>query len=397
MTGNEEHFPDVATLLSAEHPKQPVYCIFPHVFRAAAKQFLEGFPGRVLYAVKANADPTVLKLLIESGINHFDCASLPEIEIVHTISPDSKKYFMNPARIRSAARTAQEMYGVQHFVVDHLSGLQQLLTEIDTSRSVIFARMAVHHESAFEDLSLRFGAPPEKTPELLQAIHDSGAEPALAFNVGSSVTDPEAYRYAISVAKSVLDQLPNRLRLIDVGGGYPRSYPDFIMPEVDEYFRAIGESVKTLPLMENAEILGEPGRALAAPGMSAVVEVLLRKDDRLYINDGMYGVFWLLRIDGPDRFPVRAYRDGKQLQGDMLNFQVNGPTCDSTDTLPGLVPLPADIRAGDYLEFGNIGAYSISGRTDYNGFYSDRIVTITSPDESPPLVNDSPNIHTNLQ
>jgi ornithine decarboxylase len=169
------------------------------------------------------------------------------------------------------------------------------------------------------------------------------------------------------------------------------------MPEVDEYFRAIGESVKTLPLMENAEILGEPGRALAAPGMSAVVEVLLRKDDRLYINDGMYGVFWLLRIDGPDRFPVRAYRDGKQLQGDMLNFQVNGPTCDSTDTLPGLVPLPADVRAGDYLEFGNIGAYSISGRTDYNGFYSDRIVTITSPDESPPLVNDSPNIRTNLQ
>jgi ornithine decarboxylase len=225
-------------------------------------------------------------------------------------------------------------------------------------------------------------------PALLQSIKDSGAEPALAFNVGSSVTDPDAYRYSMSVTRSVLEQLPFRLRLIDVGGGYPKSYPDFIVPPLAEYFTAVADSVATLPLTDNAEVLGEPGRALAAPGMSAVVEVLLRKDNRLFINDGMYGVFWLLRIDGPDRFPVRAYRDGKPLDGEPVEFQVNGPTCDSTDTLPGLVPLPADIRAGDYLEFGNIGAYSISGRTDYNGFYSDRIVTITSPTETPPVVGE---------
>jgi ornithine decarboxylase len=137
--------------------------------------------------------------------------------------------------------------------------------------------------------------------------------------------------------------------------------------------------------VDNAEVLGEPGRALSAPGMSAVVEVLLRKDNRLYINDGMFGVFWLLRIDGPDSFPVRAYRDGKPFEGETMEFQLHGPTCDSTDTLPGLVPLPVDIRPGDYLEFGNIGAYSISGRTDYNGYYSDRIVTITSKTERPPV------------
>jgi ornithine decarboxylase len=244
--------------------------------------------------------------------------------------------------------------------------------------------MAVHHESAMEDLSLRFGAPPEEMATLLQSIRDSGAEPALAFNVGSSVTDPEAYRYSMSVTKSVLEQLQFKLRLIDVGGGYPKSYPGFIVPELDKYFRAVAESVATLPLADNAEVLGEPGRALAAPGMSAVVEVLLRKDNRLYLNDGMFGIFWVLRIDGPDRFPVRTYRDGKPHSGETMEFLVNGPTCDSTDTLPGLVPLPVDIRVGDYLEFGNIGAYSIGGRTDYNGFYSDRIVTITSPSERPP-------------
>jgi len=246
--------------------------------------------------------------------------------------------------------------------------------------------MAVHHESAMEDLSIRFGAPPEEMPELLQAIRDCGAEPAMAFNVGSAVTDPEAYRYSMSVTKSVLEKLPFKLRLLDIGGGFPKSYPGFIVPEIQEYFDAVKESAETLPLADNAELLGEPGRALAAPGLSAVVEVLLRKGDRLYINDGMYGIFWVLRIDGHDGFPVRAYRDGMLLEGDTIEFVVNGPTCDGQDTLTGRVPLPTDIRAGDHLEFGNIGAYSLSGRTDFNGYYSDRIVTITSPTERPPEI-----------
>ncbi len=386
MANATEKFADVGNLLRTECPKEPVYCIFPHVYRETTKEFLSGFPGRVLYAVKANSDPAVLRLLMDAGVRHFDCASLPEIELVDAIDPDATKYFMIPTHIREAAGTAQEKHGVRHFMVDHLSGLSRLAKEIETSRSVIFARMAVHHESAMEDLSVRFGAQPEEMPLLLQAIRDSGAEPALAFNVGSSVTDPDAYRYSISITKSVLEQLPFRLRLIDVGGGYPKSYPGFIVPEIEEYFRAVAESFRTLPLADNAEVLGEPGRALSAPGMSAVVEVLLRKDNRLYINDGMYGVFWVLRIDGPDGFPVRTYRNGKPLEGETMEFQINGPTCDSTDTLPGLVSLPADIRPGDYLEFGNIGAYSISGRTDYNGYYSDRIVTITSPTERPPAL-----------
>ena len=385
-----EQFTDVAALIRQERPRHPVYCIYPHVVRDCAEEFIAGFPGRVLYAVKANPDPTVLSLLAQSGIRHFDCASLPEVELVDATVAGASKYFMTPVRIRGAAAAAQQAHGVRHFVIDHKNGLAALLTEIEPSRSVIFARMAVHHESSYEDLSVRFGAPPEELPDLLEAIRDSGAEPALAFNVGSSVTDPDAYRYAMDVTRRVLERLPFRLRLIDVGGGYPRSYPGFRVPGLAGYFEAVRDSTGTLPLANDAEVLGEPGRALAAPGVSAVVEVLLRKNRRLFLNDGMFGIFWLLRIDGPDAFPVRAYRDGGKLDGETIEFQLNGPTCDSTDTLPGLVPLPADIREGDYLEFGNIGAYSLGGRTDYNGFYSERIVTISSPDERPPAEPDLP-------
>lgn len=384
MENKIEKFSSVESLLRSERPREPVYCMFPHVFKGMAQKFIKGFPGRVLYAVKANAEPLVLNLLTQAGIRHFDCASLAEIALVDTINPDAKKYFMVPVRIRDAARTAQEKHGVRHFMVDHLSALPSLLEEIDPARSVVFARMAVHHESAMEDLSARFGAPPEQIPGLLHAIRDSGAEPALAFNVGSLVTDPEAYRHSMSVTRSVLEHLPFQLRLLDVGGGFPRSYPGYIVPKLKKYYRVISESIASLPLADNAEVLGEPGRALSAPGMSAVVEVLLRKDDHLYLNDGMFGIFWLLRIDGPDSFPVRGYRNGEPYEGENMEFTLHGPTCDSTDTLPGVVPLPRDIQAGDHLEFGNIGAYSISGRTDYNGHYSDRIVAITSRKEKPP-------------
>ena len=139
-----------------------------------------------------------------------------------------------------------------------------------------------------------------------------------------------------------------------------------------------------LPLQDLQDAVGEPGRAIAAPGMSAVVEVLLRKDERVFINDGMHGIFWELRYDGHNGFPVRTFRDGHVHSGETMPFTVNGPTCDSEDTLPDKVELPVDIRPGDHLEFGNIGAYSLSGRTDFNGYYSDHVVTITSESEYPP-------------
>ncbi len=224
-------------------------------------------------------------------------------------------------------------------------------------------------------------------PGLLQGIRDAGAEPALAFNVGSSVTDPDAYRYAMNLTKDVLADLPFRIRLLDIGGGYPKSYPGFTVPHLDQYFRTVAESFAGLALADNAEVLGEPGRALAAPGMSAVAEVLLRKDDRLFINDGMHGVFWELRYPGHDRYPVRVYRDGQPHTGEDMPFVLNGPTCDSDDTLPGSIELPKDIGPGDHIEFGCIGAYSLSGRTDFNGYFSDHVVTITAETEFPPSVH----------
>jgi len=376
-------YPDVATLLAARAPAAPVYCIYPDVYRTTARQFIGAFPGRVLYAVKANAHPAIIRLLHEGGIRHFDCASLPEIALVRETRPDAECYFMVPVRLRGAAREAQSKYGIRHFMIDHASGLDLLSGEIDMRASVVFARMAVHHVAALQDLSCQFGAPPDEIPALLEAIAATGAEPALAFNVGSAVTSPDAYRYSMSAAADVLSKLPFRVRLVDIGGGFAKPYPGFSVPPLADYFAAIAGVRERLPLADDGDLLVEPGRALAAPGMSAVVEVLLRKDGRLYLNDGMYGIFWELRFKGHDRYPVRCYRNGRELTGDTAHFRLYGPTCDGTDFLPAEIRLPADIAVGDYLEFGAIGAYSLSGRTDFNGHYSNEIVFITGGSTPP--------------
>lgn len=378
-------FEDVPAMLRAYRPERPVYCIYPEALRGRVRSFIDGFPGRVLYAVKANDEPQLVRLIHESGVRHFDCASLPEIELVDRECPGATSYFMIPARLRGAAREAHRAHGVRHFMLDHASGLDALASEVPLQECVVFVRMAVSHPAASLDLSAKFGAPPAEVPGLLQAVSGRGAEAALAFNVGSGVRDPDAYRHALEVATGVLRSLPVQLRLVDIGGGFPHRYPGFEVPSLEAFFQAVRSAHMGQWLAAEGELLCEPGRALVAPGVSAIVEVLLRKDDRLYLNDGMYGAFWELRFKMQDRFPVRAFRDGTPLTGpDTLPFRLYGPTCDSSDMLPGRVSLPAGVRAGDHLEFGQLGAYSLAGRTRFNGHYSDTIVRIEGADARPP-------------
>lgn len=378
-----DSYNNVSEMLTATQPVDPVYCVYPHVYHETAKEFRDGFPGRVLYAIKANNHPKVLRALFDGGIKHVDCASLPEIREAKAVDENAICYFMNPVRLRDAARIAQEEYGTRHFVIDHRSGLDLLLREVDPQKSVIFVRLAVHHKSAMVDLSSKYGASADDTLEILQAVADCGAEPALAFNVGSHVMSPDAYVHAIKTAIGVLERLPFKLRLIDIGGGYAKSYPGFDAPPISDYLTAIVDAAK-FSLTEGGELMAEPGRALAAPGLSAVIEVLLRKNNKLYINDGMYGAFWELRYDAHQRFACRAIHDAQTLAGDMQEFELLGPTCDSDDKLRGKVMLPRTIAVGDYIEFGAIGAYSLSGRSDFNGFWSDNVVNITDPSERPP-------------
>jgi ornithine decarboxylase len=378
-------YPSAAAMIAALRPIEPVYCLYPAVFRTVTERFLNRFPGRVLYAVKANPEPRVLRQLHAAGVRHFDTASVPEMALVHSLFPDARCYFMAPVKLQGAMRTAYAEHGVRHCVVDHAEELHRVLAEVPAGGMTFFVRMAARDLAATYDLSAKFGAADEDVVALLRAVAEAGAEPALAFNVGSLVREPAAYSRALARAAAILQQARVNVRWLDVGGGFPCAYPAPQSPPLEQFLAAIETMRASLPLPADLQLMAEPGRALVAEGMSLVVQVLHRDRDRLYLNDGVWGsLIEPVLSKGLLRWPTRAYRGGTEMNGSERPFTLFGPTCDSLDVLPAPFPLPDAIAAGDWIEFGMIGAYSLTNRTGFNGFYPDTFVEINGAGSLPP-------------
>jgi ornithine decarboxylase len=154
--------------------------------------------------------------------------------------------------------------------------------------------------------------------------------------------------------------------VVDVGGGFPSSYPGMEPPPLEAYFTAIHRAFEDLPVSYSSELWCEPGRALCAEYSSLVVRVEKRRGDELYINDGAYGALYDAAHIGW-RFPVRLLREPESDARDMP-FSFYGPTCDDSDHMAGPFYLPADTNVGDYIEIGMLGAYGCAMRTGFNGF-----------------------------
>jgi len=362
-------------MVASLEPTVPVYCVYPELLRSLAREFLGGFPGRVLYAVKANPEPRVVEPLWSAGVRFFDTASVAEMRTVHGVAEEAVCYFMAPVKFPGAMREAFGSHRVRDCVVDHADELERVTREAPARELTIFVRMAAHEPAALYDLSEKFGASEERAALLLQAVARSGARPALAFNVGSLVRHPDAYANAIERAAAVLKRSGVEIAWLDIGGGFPRRYPEPVAEPLPSFFAAIAAARSALPA--TVELLAEPGRALVADGVSLVTRVLHRDADRLYLNDGVWGSLiepW--QAQGRFRFPTRVLRRGQVLEDESAAFTVFGPTCDSLDRLPRPLPLPRSIATGDWVEFGVIGAYSLSNRTAFNGLYPDRFVRI---------------------
>jgi ornithine decarboxylase len=109
--------------------------------------------------------------------------------------------------------------------------------------------------------------------------------------------------------------------------------------------------------------------------MSLVVQVQLRKSDRLYINDGIYGSLSEM-VTANLRLPARVVRLKGPTSPELTPFKLFGPTCDSVDVLPGTFDLPSDVAEGDWIEIDRLGAYSNSNATRFNGFYPETLVLV---------------------
>lgn len=372
--------PTVDHLVATQRPEEPMHCLRPATITATAREFVAAFPGAVMYAVKCNPEPGVLRALRAGGVAHFDCASISEVALVRQMFPDADVHFMHPVKARSAIREAWTRYDVRDFVADTAEELAKIRDEIAATgvggEFGLIVRLALPKGGARLDLSGKFGAAPELAATLLRLARPHAARLGISFHVGSQCLDPLAWRDALALAGDVIRASGMPVDIIDVGGGFPVPYPDVEPPPLGAFLAEIESGFEALHLPK-AKLWAEPGRALVAGGGSVVVQVQQRRGDALYINDGVYGSLADAGVLG-FRYPARLIpADGRIPAEARSGYALFGPTCDSADAMHGPFMLPADVAAGDWVEIGQLGAYGGCFRTAFNGFDRARLVEVS--------------------
>ena len=369
-------FKTVYELINELKPSDPVYCIRKNSIKKASKFFIEKFPGKILYAVKTNPNIEVIKTLIENGIKNFDVASIKEIQEIKKIDNSLQCSYMHTVKSREAIKDAYFKFRIKAFSLDTKDELVKILEATNHAKDLeLFVRIAVSNEHAEIDLSKKFGVNSNEAPGLVRLTNQYTKKLGLSFHVGSQCMHPISYTKGITEIGNLIKKTKIVPKVINIGGGFPTIYPDLIPQSLNSYFEEIKKGLNNLKLTKLPEIICEPGRALVAESGSTIVRVNLRKKQKLHINDGTYGTLF----DGgvPNIvYPSRLITNGRMISKKMTAYDFYGPTCDSMDYMKGPFLLPNNIKENDYIELGQLGAYGLTFRTQFNGFYSDKIFEV---------------------
>ena len=371
-----QKFNSVDELVHQIRPVDPIYCIRPNSIKSACSWFKNNFSGKILYAVKTNPIEKVIKCILENGINRFDVASINEIKLIKKISPGSRAYYMNTVKSREHIKEAYFNYNIRDFALDTKEELQKIVEETSGAKDLtLYVRVSISNEHAEIDLSQKFGALPGEALGLLRLAKAHAKKVGLSFHVGSQCMHPISYAKGIREVGNIIKKTKIVPDIINVGGGFPSIYPDLNPQPLENYTNEIKKAFANLKLDNKPDLLCEPGRALVAESGSSIVKVILRKKQKIYINDGTYGSLF---DAGVLNFvlPTRMIPNGRMTSKKLTSFSLYGPTCDSADFMKGPFVLPNNLKEGDYIEIGQLGAYALTFRTKFNGFYSDKIFEV---------------------
>ena len=366
-------FEDVNELVNELKPDCPVYCIRPESIKKSTKFFKDNFPGKTLYAVKTNPNEKVIRQIISNGIIDFDVASLSEIKLIKKIKAETNLYFMHTIKSKDSISSAYFDYGVRNFALDSKDELNKIMQATKKAKDLnLFVRIAISNEHAEIDLSRKFGAFSSEALGLVRLCKEHSKKLGISFHVGSQCMHKISYSKGIEEIGNIIKKTKIVPDIINIGGGFPSVYPDLNPEPLSNYLNEIKKSLKKLKLIKLPEIFCEPGRAIVAESGSTIVKVILRKKQNLYINDGTYGSLF---DAGVPNFvlPSKMITNGRILSKKLTSFSFFGPTCDSLDYMKGPFLLPNNIKEGDYIELGQLGAYGLTFRTKFNGFYSNEI------------------------
>jgi ornithine decarboxylase len=368
--------------LAKEHGT-PLFVVDHKVLRDNYRQFKKYLPRvQAYYAVKANPDPAIVRTLYEMGAS-FDVASMPEFLIVH------ENIRGMPARQRQDWIWDKIIYANPIKATETLQQLDQYkpLVTYDNPEEIrkikkyaphagLCLRLKVPNTGAMVELSSKFGAAPGEAMNLIRAAYDAGlVVEGISFHVGSQCTNFENYVQALYLVAGVFMEAwgsgYEKVKILDIGGGFPAHYEKNVKPLRDLARRLNSEFDRLFP--KHIEILAEPGRFMVATAATAVAKVIGKavRDGKqcYYINDGVYHTYSGIIFDHC-KYRVKAFR-----RGQTRISAVYGPTCDALDTISLAEELP-DLKLGDLVYSENIGAYSHASSTYFNGFPPAKVVHV---------------------
>ncbi|PKY05442.1 putative ornithine decarboxylase [Aspergillus campestris IBT 28561] len=321
------------------------------------------------YAVKCNADPTLLRLLCELGTG-FDCASIAELQSVLSLGVDpSRIVFANPCKTASSLVFSRRV-GVTHTTFDNLDELDTIKAYHPDAQLVL--RIFASDSDALIDFGEKFGASTEYVPLLLARARELDLNvTGVSFHVGTGAINAFAFIRAIQNAKAVFHQAENQgfqMTLLDIGGGFQ-----------DSNFEGIASSVHKYLCEEfspHVRVIAEPGRYYARSAYTLACKVISRRrqigdvrkteePDMLYQNDGVYGSFMNVIMEKEIMRPslitsllpphyLSGGATGKRQQGER-RYSIWGPTCDSLDCVVRDAVLESEVKVGDWLKYKNMG------------------------------------------
>ena len=353
----------------------PFFIFKPEKIKENVENFVNNFSGETLYAVKTNPSKFVLKTIYKFGIKSFDVASINEIKLVKKLFNNAMIYFMNPVKPRYAIKEAYFNYGIKHFSLDSFDELKKITESTNFPNDLnLHLRISIPNDFSKIKLSKKFGVDGNEAKMLLKKIKNFSKKIGICFHPGSQCMNTNAYKFAINKTANLIKESGIKVDYLNVGGGFPSNYPGMKPKPLSKYFDVINtEFSKNFNKNSKTDLLSEPGRAIVSNCMSLIVRVNLKKKNKLYINDGVHGYLHNAGVIG-FKYPVRLFR--KKNKSKLLPFSLYGPTCDSNDYMRGPFLLPESINEGDYIEFGEMGAYSITMKNNFNGFYSEPKVYI---------------------
>jgi ornithine decarboxylase len=361
----------------------PIFVIDHEKIRQNYREFKKLLPHvQVYYAVKANSDPGIVKTLFDIGCS-FDVASMPEFMIVYEnikdmVDRERQDWIWDKIIYANTIKPIETLQALDQYkplvTFDNIEELKKIRKYAPHAGLVL--RLRVPNTGSMVELSSKFGADPGEAVDLIIAAFDLGLEvEGLSFHVGSQCTNFDNYVQALNLAASVLNEAETRtgrrIKILDIGGGFPVKYHPGVL-SLRTLTRKLDAELKRL-FDPDIQILAEPGRFLVANSCTLVSKVIGKafRDGKpsYYINDGIYHTY-SGQIFDHCVYPVRSFKEGEtQISA------VFGPTCDAFDTITMSAELP-DLEIGDLVYSENIGAYSIASSTYFNGFPPAKVVHI---------------------